>query len=164
MMQREAAPARGQWIPWLLVPFFGIVFSVNAVMVWIAITTWTGLETTGAYRLGIDYNRTLEAAKAQAALGWQVDLALARAAPGRALVELSLADREGEAIGAAAVTAAFVRPTHAGHDRKVALPHGGEGHYRAEVELPLPGQWDVRLEARNGTKVYRLHERFFLAP
>ena len=164
MMQRSPAAARGQWIPWLFVAFFGVVFGVNAVMVWIAITTWTGLETTGAYRLGIDYNRTLETADAQAALGWQVDLALERSAPQRAVIDLLLADRQGDAIGSAAVTAAFVRPTHVGHDRKIVVPHGGGGQYRAEVELPLAGQWDVRLEARNGTQVFRLHERFFLAP
>ena len=54
----------------------------NGAMIWLAFATWTGLETEGAYQKGLAYNRTLEEAEAQAALGWQVDLELEQEAAG----------------------------------------------------------------------------------
>ena len=156
--------ASDRWIPWAFVAFFAVVLVVNGIMIWFAFASWTGLEAPSAYRRGIEYNRTLEAARAQAALGWRVELGVSREGPRLAEIELRLEDRHGDLIEDAAVSALLVRPTSAGHDLAVDLPHDHAGRYRAEVALPLDGQWDVRVTAQARGEVYRLSERVHLRP
>jgi nitrogen fixation protein FixH len=155
---------RSDWIPSAFVAFFGVVFATNAVMLWLAFTTWTGLETESAYQKGLAYNRTLAAAKAQDALGWQVDLDVAAEGERLAGLELTLVDRYGDLIEDAQVMAAFVRPTHVGHDLELTVPHVHGGVYRTEAELPLAGVWQLNLSARSGGDTYRLGRRIYLKP
>jgi nitrogen fixation protein FixH len=62
------------------------------------------------------------------------------------------------------VRAELVRPTHGGHDLMVDLPYQRGGKYRQEIELPLAGQWDVRITAIEGGQPYRLSERIYVEP
>jgi len=155
---------RDRWIPWAFVAFFGVVLAANGAMIWIAFATWTGLETEGAYQKGLAYNRTLAAAKAQEELGWRVDLSVAATGGRLADLELTLADRHGNLMEDAKVTAAFVRPTHAGHDLELVLPHIHAGVYDAEAALPFPGVWELHLTVDSGDETYRMRRRIFLKP
>jgi len=168
-MRAVGAPAggaerRGAWIPWLFVGFFGLVLVANAIMIWLAVSTWTGLETEGAYQKGLAYNRSLEGARAQTALGWTAELEVREAEGGRTLVALDLSDRFGNSIRKAEVRARFVRPTHAGHDVDTELVHEPDGTWRSEVALPLAGQWDVEVGVVSPRGTYRLEERVFIRP
>jgi nitrogen fixation protein FixH len=155
---------RDGWIPWAFVAFFGVVLAANGVLIWIAFATWTGLETEGAYQKGLAYNRSLAAARAQDALGWRVDLKLAASGGRLAVLKLTLADRYGDLIEDAKVTAVFMRPTHAGHDVALEVPHTHAGVYRAEAALPFAGVWNLRLVAQSGGDAYRVHRRVYLEP
>jgi nitrogen fixation protein FixH len=155
---------RSRWIPWAFVAFFGVVLLANGAMIWLAFATWTGLETEGAYQKGLAYNRTLEEARMQAALGWQVDLALDRTGGRRLALRLELADGHGSLIQDAEVTVAFVRPTHDGYDRTIDVPHRYGGAYDAEVALPLAGQWDLHLTILARGEQWRETRRVYLRP
>jgi nitrogen fixation protein FixH len=155
---------RDRWIPWAFVAFFVVVLAANGAMIWIAFATWTGLETESAYQKGLAYNRTLGAARAQEALGWRVELDLVAAAGRVAGLELTLADRYGSLIEDARVTARFVRPTHAGHDLELAVPHVHAGVYRAEAALPFAGVWELYVLAESGHDDFRLRRRVYLEP
>ena len=65
-------------------------------MIWIALSSWTGLATNQAYDRGLTYNRNLDAAARQAALGWRPALAVGLGAAGGE-VELVLTDAAGQA-------------------------------------------------------------------
>ncbi len=160
----ERSTRRGHWIPWVFIGLFGVVLAANGTMIVIALATWTGLETTDAYHKGLTYNRTLGAAEAQAALGWQVDFSFTQTGTQRGLIEVGLADGNGHLIKDAAVRAELVRPTHDGHDLTVDLSYQRGGRYRQEVDLPLAGQWDVRITAIERGQPYRLSERIYVAP
>ena len=58
-----AAGARGRWIPWLFVGFLVVVAAVNGVMIWYALSSWTGLAANQAYDNGLTYNQNLAAAR-----------------------------------------------------------------------------------------------------
>ena len=154
----------GWWIPWTFVGFFLIVFAVNGVLVWAALSSWTGLETTNPYERGLAYNRALEAAREQAALGWRADFHFEQSGQRHGTLELRLQDREGVRLQGAKVDAELVRPTEEGHDFALDLSESEPGRYRAEVELPLAGQWEVRLAAQTRGEVYRLSPRIYLEP
>jgi nitrogen fixation protein FixH len=155
---------RDRWIPLAFVAFFGVVLAANGAMIWIAFATWTGLETEGAYQKGLAYNRTLAAAKALEALGWRVALDLSATSGRLARLELTLADRYDDLIEDAEVTVVFVRPTHAGHDLELVVPHIHAGVYRTEATLPFAGVWELHLAAQSGGDTYRLRQRIYLEP
>lgn len=161
------AAGRGSWIPWAFVAFFLIVFAANGVLVYVALDTWTGMETEKYYERGLAYNRDLAGARAQAELGWQVDIAITPLGAGpagelRAELAVSLRDRDGRALDGGEVRARFIRPTHSGADSEVVLRSLGGGRYGGEVALPLPGQWDlVVLGSVNGV-TYQAARRVFL--
>jgi nitrogen fixation protein FixH len=159
-----AEERQSRWIPWAFVAFFGVVFLANGAMIVVAMVTWPGLETKSAYQRGLDYNRTIAAAADQAKLGWQVDFGFEQDGDRRGTVRLDLADRFGSLLQRAEVEAAFVRPTHAGDDMVIEVPHEYGGRYARQIELPLAGQWEVRLTIADGGQEYRLRDRIYVAP
>jgi nitrogen fixation protein FixH len=164
VMQRTPDALRSRWIPWAFVGFFVIVFAVNGAMVWFALSSWTGLEADNSYERGLIYNRAIEAEREQAALGWQAGFRFEQTGGRRGTLELSLKGRNGALLQGAKVDAELVRPTRAGYDFDLALAEKEPGRYLAELELPLPGQWEVRLAARAGGEIYRLSPRIYLKP
>lgn len=97
-------------------------------------------------------------------LGWDAALDVQQGDARRATIALTLEDRHGNLIKNAHVEARFVRPTHDGYDFRAVVPNHHGGTYRAEVTLPLAGQWDVRVVATSGGDTYRLRKRVHLRP
>lgn len=152
----------GSFIPWLFVAAFAVVVAVNATMIWIGVKTWPGLVTANSYDRGLQFNRVLEAAAAQAALGWQVEFSAQLESGRHGQLTASLRDRNGRPLEGASVAAHFMRPTSEGHDFTLNLAALGDGRYAAAFELPLPGLWDVRLEVLQGDQRWVQAKRFFL--
>ena len=174
---KRSSPARaadpgggrsGRWIPGVFVAGFLVMLAANAALVYFALGSFSGLETEDAYRRGVTYNAALAAARKQAERGWRVALdaealPAADGGPRRTLdLVASFADRTGWPLGDLSVRALLVRPTHAGHDLEVALPHLGTGRYGAQVLLPLPGQWELRLVAARGAETWQTSRRLHL--
>jgi len=153
-----------RWIPWSFVAFFAVVLIANGSLVVLAVKSWPGLETSSAYQRGLAYNKMLAAASEQAELGWKVGFHFVQDGPRRGVVQVDLEDRFGNLLRQAEVRAQFVRPTSEGSDLRLHLAHQTGGRYQAEVELPLEGQWDVRIAASSNGQIYRLSERIFLRP
>ncbi len=143
---------RGSWIPWIFLAGFGVVLLANGIMVYVAATTWTGIAVNRAYDKGLTYNRNLEAAARQEALGWSVSLATEMRSALVGTVEVALADGNGAPLSRAEVVVAFERPTHEGYDFAVELVASGAGTYQAPFTAPLPGVWDLRLVATRGAE------------
>jgi nitrogen fixation protein FixH len=127
-----------------LVGGFAIVLAVNGLFVYLALASWNGLVTDNAYERGLAYNRTLAQVRAEAARGWRIEIDYAE---GMAAVRVR--DAEGRALNGLDVEVRFVRPTHEGYDSTIALAGRGEGRYAAAAPLPLPGQWDMLVVARD---------------
>lgn len=165
-MKRLSERLFGQqrWIPWLFVGMFAVIIAVNGTMVSIALSSWTGLTTRNHYLEGLAYNQRLAAAQAQEALGW--DLAVQAEASGASHLALTFDARDaaGDPLYADYLRVAFLRPTHEGHDFELTLQPRGAGRFEAEVEMPLPGVWDLRLLLVRGAEGYQSAERVFVAP
>lgn len=159
--------------------FFGVVFAVNGIMVFMALSSWSGLSTDHPYERGLRYNKTLEAMAQRDALGWQEtivftqpsaeplpavsngaasngaasDGAASRASgagdEGQGRITLEMRDRDGELLEGLLVAGQIWRPTNEGFDRPIELKPVGAGRYEADVAFPLRGNWLVRLNARH---------------
>jgi len=148
-----------RFIPWLFVLGFLIVFAVNAVMVTIALGSFSGLVTDRAYDRGRTYNRTLAARAAQDALGWHVRLGVAPAEPGIVRLVVEAADRDGAPLSGADVSVTLVRPVERGHDRTASLAERGAGRYGATLPIDLAGQWEARIAVARGADRYQAARR-----
>jgi nitrogen fixation protein FixH len=154
----------GWWYPWIFVGGFMVVLGVNVALLYFATTTFNGLETRHAFEEGNDYNARIAEEEKQKALGWTVTFAAnGGAVPGSqslpARLTLNAVDAAGNALEGLEVYALVRRPTQEGHDQSVALDPVSPGKYARTVDLPLPGQWDIRLMLRRGEDVYRLRKR-----
>ncbi len=145
---------RDRWIPWLIVGFFGIVIVANAVMVFFAMSSFTGLQTEGHYLRGLEYNRVLEAERAERALGWTVSVEFSSTGARRGRIAARVRDAAGAPVDGAAVTADLVRPARQGYDMRVTLAAKSGGIYAADVELPLSGLWEIQTQIVRRSDVY----------
>lgn len=123
--------------------FFGVVFAVNFVMMHIAISTFSGVESETPYKNGLAYNTRLDAAQKQAELGWSVDARVERATDGHVSVSVEAKDKAGKAITDLTGIVRFERPTDKRFDREVEIVAKGGGRYAAEVDGIGVGLWEV---------------------
>lgn len=158
-----ARPRRRSRIPLLFFAFFGVVFAANGVLIYTALSTWTGLETKNSYLKGIDYNQTLAKIEAQEALGWGVESGLTHTGtPGTYTVTIRLTGQDGMPLTGARAEARIERPTHHGMDVRADLSETAPGLYTAAVTLPAAGQWQIRSLVWHGENTHQKIERLVL--
>ena len=161
--ERSPNPSRrltGRQVLFGLLAFFGVVMAVNGTMLVLAIRTMPGVEVRSAYEASQRFNGELAARERQAALGWQASLHLSDAARGGAF-QLTIEDATGRPVEGLEGDVRFERPAAAGNDIARTLLPAGNGRYRAEMPALAPGQWELRLDLRQGgERVYRLSRRF----
>lgn len=150
---------RDHWIPWLFVGFFGVVLVVNGILAYVAVSSFTGLQTEGHYRKGLAYNRVLESSRRQAALGWSIRIEFEQAGDRNGRLAVRALDKAGAPLDGASVAARLVRPTQSGYDFDVTLNPAGAGWYEAELALPLRGQWDIQTQIEHPSGTFRTVER-----
>src|SRR5262245_21241991 len=106
----RALLGKDRWIPLTLVAGMLVVIAVNAAMVTIALRSDNGLVDDKPFVRGLAYNRVLEEAARQDALGWRVAVAVEPGGADRARVVVRAAGREGEPLAGARVEGTLERP------------------------------------------------------
>lgn len=135
---RDFDPNRSRWIPWVFVGGMAVVVLVNLVLVYAALSTFTGVTTGRSYDRGRAYNRVLEEAARQDALGWS-----ARVTLDGGVLSLVATDREGLPVGGR-VQGVLHRPLE-GAEIPLDFAAAGPGRFIAEAAPPASGQWEARL-------------------
>ncbi|MBF0179938.1 MAG: FixH family protein [Magnetococcales bacterium] len=150
--------------PTAIVLFFVVVVGVNILFVWLGRSTWTGVVTEQAYDKGLAFNRILDDQKSQDALGWRVTLSDAGLRVGEAgRLSVAVRDREGNPLSGARIDGELIRPVAQGMDQAFFMSAAEEGGYRAELTVPLPGWWEVRLRIEANGSRYRYVQRIRLS-
>lgn len=149
-----------------ILAFFGVMLAANGVFVYLALSTFGGLDASDAYRTGVNYKTRLAESEAQAARGWTVDVALTKQGD---RLNASFLDRSGTPISGLAVTATIGRPATDKADRRIELGERGAGRYGAAVEPLGPGSWVLsltasRLTSRGEQSRFRLKRRLWVPP
>jgi nitrogen fixation protein FixH len=148
----EPRPFSGRKFLAILVGAFVVVAAVNGLMIWYALSSWTGLVSDSAYQEGLGFDRVLAESRAEAALGWKATIAY----DPQGRIAVQLADAKGQPLGGMTLSLVLLRPTREGFDRASPLMEVVPGRYEAAVRPPLPGQWDVRVTVKSAGKV-RFH-------
>ncbi len=144
-----------KWIPWYFVLFFAVFIFLDAIFVYLAVSTHTGVVTDKAYEKGLAYDTLLKDSRLQKESGVQHEVSYQ--AP---MLLLTLKDKDGNPIEAAKVTAKMIRPVQAGYDFELILTPVDSGVYAAELQAPLPGAWTAKMEAQWDGQSYRTTYRF----
>jgi nitrogen fixation protein FixH len=153
-------PLTGRTVLLALLAFFGVVISVNGVMMALAIGTMPGLENEKPYQAGVAYNAEIAAARAQAERRWAVASHVSRDAEGRATVSVTARDAGGAPISGLAVTVRLLRPADQRGDRAAELREREPGTYRGEAAGVAAGAWDVEIDAvRAAERLFRSRNR-----
>ncbi|TNE42095.1 MAG: hypothetical protein EP347_01405 [Alphaproteobacteria bacterium] len=153
----------GRTVLILFVGFFVLVFAANGIMTFLAINTFSGVETEDAYRKGRDYNDTLGQARTQALLDWRAAMNTVPLGGGRLAVGVDVTGKDGSAEHGALVEVTLMRPTVQGMDVFRVLPEKSTGVFADEVTLPAPGNWKaiVKVTSASG-EIYRLEKKLFV--
>lgn len=131
-------PQRSTWIPWVFVGGMALVVLVNLVLVYAALSTFTGVTTGQSYDRGRSYNQVLAEAARQDALGWAAQITL----DGRVLT-VTVRDRDGLPLGGR-IEGVLLRPLE-GAELWLDFAAAGPGRFIAFADLPAAGQWEARL-------------------
>lgn len=159
---KAAREVTGRTVLICFIGFFGIVATVNAIMMYAAITTFAGTETSSSYKAGLAYKQEEAAAVAQAALNWQVDGRIVRTPSGDALLTVDVKDGRQAPIYGIDIAARLTHPLNARLDHDIALSRSADSSFRGGTDASA-GQWTLIVEiARDGERVYRTKSRVVL--
>jgi nitrogen fixation protein FixH len=143
-MKSPFNPLRGWHVLIMILVFFGIMISVNATMVTLALRSHPGEDIERSYTQGLNYNETLERRRVQESLGWQARFNLV----GNQLL-LEVLDREGNPLSGLSLSGQMRHPTRTALDCPIAMESLGEGRYQTDLPCVLDGRWRVRLSNQN---------------
>ncbi|WP_017942917.1 MULTISPECIES: FixH family protein [unclassified Thioalkalivibrio] len=167
----KAKMGRLHWAPLVLVGFFTIVASVQAVLITLAhngmpqqfigsilpepenraeqVTsafpgTVAGMESR---KQALAVHRVSEL-QAQREKGWQVRQGwVERPTEGEtATLQVEVRDADGAPIDDASIRGLFMWLADERRDQGFEMQHMGDGLYQVEVALPAPGRWDLRFQ------------------
>jgi nitrogen fixation protein FixH len=142
-----AAPARSLWtyFPWFLTGIMGFVMVVNFGMIYEALHSFPGVATRTMFDDSNHYDRVLEAARREAALGWSL-VVHTEGGP----ITIELRSRDGAPLEGARVEAMAQRPLGTDPGVQLAFRAIEPGRYVAQTSLNQPGQWDLLLAVSKG--------------
>ena len=133
-----------------LLVFFGVVFAVNGLLIFDALSTFRGEVADHPYEIGLAFNHELAAAAAQSERHWTVDVAFVRSGEIES-ARVTFRDAEGNPIEGLAATGVFAAPADRKRDKPFALTESSPGLYIGEAPAPA-GVWDLQLRALRGTE------------
>lgn len=151
-----------------LICFFGMIFLVNGVLAYFALSTFDGIENPQANRNGKNFREIQQNAQAQVALGWdtQFDTRVEKIGDTLALTIIAtLHDSSQTPLDGLTTTIALWHPTTQKMDVTRPMTPLGNGQYRASLPLGQLGNWNLRIIAGDlTTQKYSHQERIFLKP
>lgn len=131
----------GRHMAAIMIGFFGVVVAVNIGMARVAGSTFGGVVVENSYVASQNYNRWLDEAAKERALGWQ--LMAQRRADDRVTVTVSGPTGSGKLAGVAR------HPLGAAPDVPLSFSRAPDGSFLSDKALP-DGRWIVRLDLEAG--------------
>ena len=138
--ERSDRELKGWHVLLIMLGFFGVMFAVNGVFLYHAITSFPGEDVKKSYVQGLNYNDTLATRAAQAELGWTAEAGL-----GVGELVFRLRDRDGAPLSNYAVIGELRRLATQDADQAIVFRARMNGEYVAEAGALAPGQWALRI-------------------
>lgn len=146
MTQTVERKLTGRHVLFILLAFFSVLFVVNFIFVYLAVTSFSGEDTPKSYRQGIEYNSTIQSRASQAELNWDVKANHIALSDGKTRIIVEFTNAKNRPVSDLALSGLLRHPTFKSHDQAITLDHIGSGRYDASVDLPK-GQWRLQVDA-----------------
>lgn len=156
------SPRRRSLIPLLFSAAMFPVLAANAALIYFALESKPALVSDHPFEDGRTYNRELDAAAAQRALGWTAALDAPLRAGTRSPIGLAIRDRGGAPVSGLSVELRAWRPVGSLPELRLHLAEARSGRYAAAAVLPLAGQWQLDFVARRGGEAFVYARRVVL--
>lgn len=140
-------PFTGRHFSVIIVAFFAVVVGVNFLMAYIASSTFGGVVVENSYVAGQHFNRWLDQAEQDKALGWKAEAS--RQPDNRIAIMLIGAPTSGITLRVVAR-----HPLGRMADRTLRFAPAGAGRFVSEQPLPA-GRWRLRMEADSASGRWR---------
>lgn len=155
---------RGKHILAIFLGFFGIVFAVNSIFVYAALSTRPGEESGASYEKGLHYNEMLIEQRAQDALQWRHK---AQILSGSRL-RIAITNAEGAPVAGLTFMGSASRPASNEADRDLQFREAETGVYETDIRALMTGSWVLAFVAsqeKPGSEpaIYRVKERLWLS-
>ena len=145
-----------------MMAFFALVFTVNGLMAYLAVSTFSGVQTDKPYESGLAFNREIARARAQEGQGWQVDEQISREASGAVILTIRIMDGAHAPITGLTLNTILKSPADSHKDCLVVVTEEKSGVYSGTTHCAA-GQWDLDTQAqKDGDMVYRSINRIIL--
>jgi len=160
---RSSSALKSPWV-WGWFGMIAIVMAANATMIHFASTTSPGLVVNDFYEKGKNYDNTLQERQQEKSLGWQIipelpeKITVNKTFP----IALSVAGAEGDKNLPREATIYLFRPSDATADFSLPMELKVSGMFTAELELPLPGRWDMIFALSSGDEGKEVPYRVFV--
>lgn len=118
--------------------FFALMFAVNGVFLYQAITSFPGEDTPKSYLQGLNYNATLADRAAQTETGWRAEIGMEDKQ-----FLFRLKDEDGNPVGGLRAVVTFRRRATTQADTHFDLRGTDAGEYAIWVERLSSGQWEA---------------------
>lgn len=134
-------------VRWMSV-LFGAMFVANGLFVYFALNSHSGEQSTTAYEDGLNYNNTIAERRKMAELGWIMS-AVVENINGIDVLNLKLLDKDKSALQNITIEAQLFNPVFSSQDTVLVLTRIEDG-YKAPLNLPRKGQWDLMVRVTQG--------------
>ena len=143
-----------RWFPVASLAALGVVVLINSGMIYAALHTFPGNSADDGFDTSNRYDKVLDVAAQQAALGWTVE---AKTDGNRAVVHV--VGKDGQAMPNAMVTATAKRPLGPPMTTQLTFDEQPNGIWRAEAALPQQGQWELAVKIVNSADTMTITRR-----
>ena len=140
--------------------FFAIMFAVNGVFLYHAITSFPGEDTKKSYLQGLNYNARIEARAQQAELGWT-----AQAGLHDGTLIFDLRDADNTPLMDFDVVGQLRRATTQDADIDVQFEPDMRGVYTAPAAALSPGRWQLKIAVKapaSETVIFEAEKNLYL--
>ena len=148
--------------PWVIawVAMVVIFFSMNMVMIYMAVENDCGLVVDDFYDRGQDYEKNMLKRQARDP-GWVMAIQFPRKIEIDEPVtcRFSVKDKMGQPVRPESVTFYAYRPSDKNADFSLPMKQVEPGLYEAEVSFPLLGAWDTLVSAKRGEDEFNTPKR-----
>jgi len=145
-LETDGKILKGHHVLFWLLGFFGLMFVVNGVFLWAALSSFPGEDVRHSYLQGLQFNKTIESFKHQQDMAWKAELGLVEEPDGDVLIARIL-DADGLALPSRNVTVELRRAATQDSDIFLDMQPVGSGEYRAALPVLSKGAWHVALNA-----------------
>ncbi|MBI5665581.1 MAG: FixH family protein [Nitrospirae bacterium] len=141
----------------IIVSIIGVAAVAGSIVV--GVKSFDGIVTEHPYEKGLAWD---EIRNKEKELGWSVDIENTEFVMGDNEVSISVLDKSGRRLTGSLINVMICRQATTAYDKRFDPIKVEEGTFRAKVNFPLYGYWDMAMDVSSGGETLLFKKRVFV--